>query len=253
MDVCYCSYLKKGLKINIVHNLNRPFNEMMLGLESWIPLYMTGQVSPYYLKDTQDNVYCHSNYSSGSVSLTGECIRGHHDKGKYYLTTNKKELQYYKDKCNDILKKSSPLMKIYKEDSNDMYNSFIESNIHTKGKRRRIFPTPPIHTISDKLLDKILSHNSLSSDELNAIHDFVNKQKHMVHEILKDNIIEDEFATLTEDEFKQNPAKIFIEKNICSKNISYTYEEYLEHLKQTNEYAIENENYRINPNYNHTF
>ena len=40
--------LKRGLHLNIIHNLDRPFNEMMLGLESWIPIYMTGQVSPYY-------------------------------------------------------------------------------------------------------------------------------------------------------------------------------------------------------------
>ena len=38
--------LKKGLHLNIIHNINRPFHEMMLGLESWIPIYMTGQVSP---------------------------------------------------------------------------------------------------------------------------------------------------------------------------------------------------------------
>ena len=37
--------LKKGLRLDMVHDLNRPFGEMMLGLESWIPLYMTG-VSP---------------------------------------------------------------------------------------------------------------------------------------------------------------------------------------------------------------
>ena len=35
--------LKKGHHLNIIHNLDRPFNEMMLGLESWIPIYMTGQ------------------------------------------------------------------------------------------------------------------------------------------------------------------------------------------------------------------
>ena len=29
--------LKKGLHLNIIHNLDCPFNEMMLGLESWIP------------------------------------------------------------------------------------------------------------------------------------------------------------------------------------------------------------------------
>lgn len=51
--------LKKGHHLNIIHNLDRPFNEMMLGLESWIPIYMTGQISPYYLKDNKNNIYNH--------------------------------------------------------------------------------------------------------------------------------------------------------------------------------------------------
>ena len=42
--------LKKGLHLDMVHDLNRPYAEMMLGLESWIPLYMTGQISPWYLR-----------------------------------------------------------------------------------------------------------------------------------------------------------------------------------------------------------
>lgn len=75
--------LKKGLHLNIIHNLDRPFNEMMLGLESWIPIYMTGQVSPYYLKGIPNSTYCHFNYVSGTVALTGECISGYHNEGKY--------------------------------------------------------------------------------------------------------------------------------------------------------------------------
>ena len=101
--------LKKGLHLNIIHNLDRPFNEMMLGLESWIPIYMTGQVSPYYLKNYKNSVYNHLNYTSSSVSLTGECINSYHDKGKYYLTSNQKEVMYYKEKANLLLKKASSL------------------------------------------------------------------------------------------------------------------------------------------------
>ncbi len=56
--------LKKGLHLNIIHNLDRPFNEMMLGLKSWIPIYMTGQISPYYLKEVKNSVYNHLNYVS---------------------------------------------------------------------------------------------------------------------------------------------------------------------------------------------
>ena len=35
--------LKKGLHLHQIHNIDRSFEEMMLGLESWIPMYMTGK------------------------------------------------------------------------------------------------------------------------------------------------------------------------------------------------------------------
>ena len=89
--------LKKGHHLNIIHNLDRPFNEMMLGLESWIPIYMTGQISPYYLSNLKNNIYNHLNYVS-AAALSGECINGFHNKGMYYLTTNKNEIEYYKEK-----------------------------------------------------------------------------------------------------------------------------------------------------------
>ena len=80
MDVCYCYGLKKGHHLNIIHNLDRPFNEMMLGLESWIPIYMTGQISPYYLSNLKNNIYNHLNYVSAAATLSGECINGFHNK-----------------------------------------------------------------------------------------------------------------------------------------------------------------------------
>lgn len=52
--------LKKGLHLDQIHHLDRSFEEMMLGLESWIPMYMTGQISPYYLKS--DPGQCFSSF-----------------------------------------------------------------------------------------------------------------------------------------------------------------------------------------------
>ena len=64
--------LKKGLHLDQIHNLDRSFDEMMLGLESWIPMYMTGQISPYYFKNTQGNTFLHLLKVSGAAALSGE-------------------------------------------------------------------------------------------------------------------------------------------------------------------------------------
>ena len=87
--------LKKGLQINIIHNLDRPFEELLLGLEAWIPIYMTGLVNPYHLEGYQNHVFHQLNYCSGAAALFGECIDGHHADGRYYLTTNKQMPCYH--------------------------------------------------------------------------------------------------------------------------------------------------------------
>ena len=161
--------LKKGHHLNIIHNLDRPFNEMMLGLESWIPIYMTGQISPYYLNSVKNNVYNHLNYVSGVTALTGECIKGYHNKGMYYLSTNKNEVKYYKEKCDLLLKKAKPLMEIYRENNQNEYELFLKNDENINGNRKRFLSSLPIFTITDELLKKILKRNKVSKLDIEKI------------------------------------------------------------------------------------
>ena len=245
--------LKKGLHLNIIHNLDRPFNEMMLGLESWLPIYMTGQISPYFFKRLQDNIYCHFNYVSGTVALFGECINGYHDKGKYTLTTNKTDISYYKTKAECLLRKATPLMEIYKEDSKNAYNAFLASSVRIKANRRRILSSLPIHTISDDLLLRILKHNNISDVEIERIKKAVDMQKNILKETIENNIVKDEFSNLSLEEFETSPLSLFLADNFYEKKIYYTYEEYQEHLNLTKKYEKNNNNYKLSINNNTTF
>lgn len=245
--------LKKGLHLNIIHNLDRPFNEMMLGLESWLPIYMTGQISPYFFKRLQDNIYCHFNYVSGTVALFGECINGYHDKGKYTLTTNKTDISYYKTKAECLLRKATPLMEIYKEDSKNAYNAFLASSVRIKANRRRILSSLPIHTISDDLLLRILKHNNISDEEIERIKKAVDMQKNILKETIENNIVKDEFSNLSLEEFETSPLSLFLADNFYEKKIYYTYEEYQEHLNLTKKYEKNNNYYKLSINNNTTF
>ena len=245
--------LKKGLHLNIIHNIDRPFNEMMLGLESWIPIYMTGQVSPYYLSGFKDNVYSHINYTSGLVALTGECINGHHDKGKYYLTSSKTEVEYYKTKSELLLNKAKPLMEIYKAENKNAFNAFLSSSSKASGNRRRILSSLPIHTISDELLLKILKRNKISEEDTKNIISAIKAQKELIENVLQNNIFEDEIHEFSKEDFEKNAPALSLSDSFYEGKIYYTYEEYLEHLKQTKKYEKNVENYKLNTNYNHTF
>ena len=245
--------LKKGLHLNIIHNLDRPFNEMMLGLESWIPIYMTGQVSPYYLKGVPNSTYCHFNYVSGTVALTGECISGYHNEGKYSLINNKSEVAYYKTKADCLLKKATPLMEIYRAESKNAFTAFISSSAKHNGNRRRVLSSLPIHTISDELLLKILKRNKVSDEDIELIKSAVQEQKDIISTILKTNKFEDEISKISKEDFDKSPLTLSLSNSFYEKKIYYNYDEYLEHLELTNEYVKNNKNYTLTNNPNHTF
>ena len=245
--------LKKGHRLNIIHNVDRPFNEMMLGLESWIPIYMTGQISPYYLKDSKNNVYNHFNYVSGTVALTGECIKGYHNKGMYYLTTNKNEIRYYKEKSDLLLKKAKPLMEIYKENNIREYKLFLKKDENIICDRTRYLSALPLFTITDELLIKILKRNKLSKTDMDKIIRYKNEELKYMNNIFKNNKVNDYIYVIKENEFKNDTPSLSLNNLFIDKKINYTYKEYMEHLKQTNEYTTKVNNYEINYIDNKTF
>ena len=245
--------LKKGLHIHFIHNINRPFEEMMMGLEGWIPMYMTGQISPYYLKDVHNKLFGHFLYSSGAAALSGECIMDYHQNGKMYLTKNKTEMSYYRQRALDILSKASPLMDIYRIESKDAFYSFVERDIVTPGNRRSILSALPIHTLSEELLLQILNHNHIEEADKKRIIDFAKKQRQLYENILSNRQIIDEIPVISEMEFLEQPMLLPLSEIFYEKDIVYTYAEYLEHMEQTITYSQNNSNYTVKQNSRYPF
>lgn len=237
--------LKKGLHLDIIHNIDRPFDEMMLGLEAWIPIYMTGQISPYHLPDISTNIYHHINYVSGAAALTGECIDGYHSEGKYYLTSNKEEIAYYRKQAHNLLSKAKPLMTIYREDSKKQFQTF-ERNYATEERNwHNILSSLPLYTISDDLLKQILEKTDIDVAITTEILEYAGTKRQLTEKTLKKCKIYDEIPYMSHEEFEQFPMHLALSGIFPEKEIPYTYEEYMEHLELTKAYAKEHENYEF--------
>ncbi|MGN1195606.1 MAG: helix-turn-helix domain-containing protein [Acutalibacteraceae bacterium] len=237
--------LKKGLHLNIIHNIDRPFNEMMLGLEAWIPIYMTGQISPYYFKKTDTSVYRHLNYVSGTAALSGECIRDHHNDGKYYLTRNKQEVEYYRKQADNLLSKANALMNIYLKDNKEIFSAFLRHDTLKEGTRRIINSSLPIHTISKDLFFKIADRNGLSSKDALNIWNCIEDIKERTKSVLLNNKIIDEISIVSEEELMSSPLSLSISEAFFDKEVMYSYAEYTEHYRQTKEFEANCANYTV--------
>lgn len=237
--------LKKGLRLNIIHHVDRPFHEMMMGLESWIPIYMTGQVSPFHLKGVCANYYHHLTYVSGSAALDGQCIDGSHGDGKYYFTNNQAEVAYYRRRADALLAKATVLMEIFTMPEEQQFRSFAAALAREHGSRKNILPAPPLYTISAELLERILRRSDLSPEEENRIRSAYRFQRDRMPEVLEHSTVEDEICAYTPEEFEKEPVCLSVSYAFSEVEIPYTYEEYLEHLRLTEEFAACHPGYTV--------
>lgn len=245
--------LKKGLHLHQIHNLDRSFDEMMLGLESWIPMYMTGQISPYYFKKAPNDVFLHFLKVSGIAALSGEAVAGYHADGKYYLTKVKREVEYYRKRAEEMLKNAYPLMEIYRSERKNELNAFLLADIKTAGKRRSILSSLPLYTISDELLNRILTRNNIDAELKEKITEYAKTQRQRMKKILETERIEDEIPDFVQENFTKSPPMLELSGIFCEEDIPYNEEEYTAHLKESMAFAEQNPNYTLKCSTAHAF
>lgn len=245
--------LKKGLHLNQIHDLNRSFEDMMLGLESWIPMYMTGQISPFYLKEPSNNVFLHLLKVSGAAALSGEAVAGHHAEGRYYLTKSRKELGYYTARAQELLSAARPLMDIYRIDNKNEFDAFLQVDSEAIGKRRSILSSLPLYTIDASLLVEMLARSGFDGEEAAGIADAASSARRRVVHILETSEIHVEIPLLTREEFEVYPLNLDLSNAFCEKGVAYTYEQYLAHLEDTDRFAADHPRYQVEKTSSQTF
>lgn len=233
--------LKKGLHINFIHDVHRPFNEMLLGLEANIPMYMTGQISPYYFSKSQNDVFCHLLKVSGTAAMYGSAISGEHKSGTYIVTKNKNEVTNYRLSAEAMLKRAKPLMEIYRSDNSDKF-IYRMNELWQSGSRRMIFTNLPLFTISKELLIKILNRSNIEQEKIEHISSFRDKYLKAMSNLLKENSVTLEIAELSEEKFKDIKPTLNLSHMFYEQDVTYTYEEYTEHLQTTKDFAAKFEN-----------
>lgn len=234
--------IKKGLNLRVIHDINRPFNELMLGLQSWIPLYMTGQISPYYFKEKQSCVFRQLTYVSGACALDGQCISSHHAHGKYTLFSSKSDMEYYKKRAEDMLSKANPLMEIYADSDYDLVEKIYYSKTDETGNYKHILSAPPIYTMNYELLERLLKRTGHEKD-INSFWEKIMIQKDSINEILFNGKLVEEVPLLTKEEFEKYPPCLWISN--CLYEIKYSYDEYIEHIELTKEFSKNKDNYNL--------
>lgn len=110
--------LIKKNSIKIIHNINRNTNEMFKAIESWLPLYMTGLIEPYYNIKNTNGTFNHTLFIAEKLSvISSSSIICNKDCNVYNYFENKDVIHNYKNQFLSLLNNANNLVKIYIKDN----------------------------------------------------------------------------------------------------------------------------------------
>ena len=204
-------------------------------------MYMTGQISPYYLSGTQASAFRHMLWVSGAAALQGDCIAGHIGDGRMYLTNRKSDVAHYQKRAGQLLKRASPLMEIYGPDRKEAFARFLQADSTEIGQRRSLLSSLPLYTLSDDLAKRILVRCRIS--EQAAIMDYVHAERQRIRQILGHSAVLDVLPDISEEEFSRYPVGLSLAGMFYPGDIRLTYPEYREYLNQCDDFAAAHSGY----------
>ena len=107
--------IRKGVMIRVIHNIDRNPAEMHAALRSWLPIYMSGMVEPYYNQKNCGERFSHTLFvCPGVASVSGFTAHGQED-GICRFDTNADAVKNNMDMFHAMLKGSKRLLKITSE------------------------------------------------------------------------------------------------------------------------------------------
>jgi hypothetical protein len=83
--------LKRGVRLRVIHDLGQSPSALLRLFEKWMPLYLTGQVQPYFCRCPRDVRFSVSMFIAGQkAAVTSMCVTSALPIAQYQFTDNPK-------------------------------------------------------------------------------------------------------------------------------------------------------------------
>lgn len=101
-------------------------------------------------------------------------------------------MQHSRRIADHLLQKAQPLMEIYKAPQADLFRAFLKNDAATVGARQNILSAPPLYTMPEDLLGRILKRSGMSAADAESINATLKQQTENIEQILTANTVIDE-------------------------------------------------------------
>ena len=234
--------LQNGGHIQIVHTISRPSGEMLIALQKWMPLYMSGAIESFYCTRLLDRIHRRTLFiAKGDSAITSTSIESATDGALNTLITDSKAVRALEIEFNNFFNLCKPLVRVFNgENSNLFWDS-----LHNLEDRKENFTTvqsfPSIFTMKSDIIENIASRydNTLFKNS------YLKSHKKFIS-IINEGYEYNEVISLPSPEvIVSGKLPIIFSDFTFNEPMFYTPDEYISHIKYIITLLKKYENYNV--------
>ena len=105
--------IRRGIRIRIIHNVDRGLKELLDAIRSWMPLYMSGMVESFYSPRPRGSRFSHTLFLfPGRAAISCTFPVGQEEKARYRYDTEPEELEAAAAFYSALLDEARPLFHV---------------------------------------------------------------------------------------------------------------------------------------------
>ena len=149
-------YIQKGGRIRIAHTISRASGEMLVALQKWIPIYMTGAVEPYFYPKTLDRIFRKTMFIARGHSAVLASSVGEHTAGAMNcLVHDLRAVDAAEQEFSDFLALCRPLMQVYTYSRRDAFLQTVQKFHQYCENMITVRTTPSFYTMPKAVADSM--------------------------------------------------------------------------------------------------
>ncbi len=217
--------VNRGVKIKIIHNLDRENNKTIMAINRWVPLYVSGMIEPYRFRLKRDVRFYHTLFlHAGKACIHGFFPSNSNDRWYEYITDSKR-LEILQNEFDSILSATVPIMKVYSSKKNDDLTAFFDM----KQKAKMFLLTElPVFTMPAELLERIVSRTGIEEPLKSSLLKVYGAQRQQFRALLQSSAV-NMILCFPEDESGRS-RKVNFALDLIDHQVTYTQDEFEEHV-----------------------
>ncbi len=235
--------LSGGNKIKIIHTISRYLDEMMSAISQWVPLYMSGNIEPYFYPKKRDGVFKRTLFiAPETAAVVSNSIGDQISLSANVLYRDRAVVACFKEEFMQYLQLCRPLMRIFTvRDRDACYDTLTEFE-HERADTLMKTESLSILTMSENLLESIVERSGLDVHKYSTIH---NMRRRYFFDSLKSNRFTEIIHLPDIETVKQGSVKVSMSYMLEGGTLFYTPQEYCAHLEQVKALLVSCENYHV--------